>query len=647
MSSADPQAGVSQDQFLKVQSRDDAIASFIAALRPQPLGAEVVPLERLLGRILAEDVRAEVDAPPFDRSVVDGFAVVAADLAQASAGRPVRLALGPETIHCGHQPGFAVAAGGATPIATGGAIPRGADAVVMMEHTEAEGAEAILIARAVAPGQNISFAGSDIASGQTLLHQGTLIGSREIGMLAAVGLAAAPVWRRPRVAVLSTGDELWPPGQKLRPAAIYDSNGPIVAAALEENGCEPVRYGAIPDDEATLETAIRDAHTSCDAVVLSGGTSKGAGDLTYRIVRRLGLPGIVTHGVALKPGKPLCLAVCAGKPVVVLPGFPTSAMFTFHDIVAPVLRTMAGMPPRAEAVASARLPVRVPSELGRTEYVMVALARDERGLVAHPIGKGSGAVTAFSQADGFVTIDALADAMPAGVEAEVRLFSPQVRLPDFVLIGSHCTGLDAVAASLARAGRSSRILSVGSQGGLAALKRGECDVAPIHLMDPATGTYNTPFLGEGLALIRGWRRLQGFVFRAGDDRFEAKRLEEAIAAALADPTCLMVNRNQGAGTRTLIDGLLKGARPRGYWNQPRSHNAVAASVAQCRADWGVAIRPVAEALGLSFIPVADEAYDFAVHSTFVESVRGRTFLHALRDSSDAIARLGYSIASTA
>ena len=630
-----------QDQFLKVLSRDEAIAAFVTALKPKPLGEERVALDKLGGRVLASDVHAAVDAPPFDRSVVDGFAVRAADLAAASAGAPVRLSLNTETIHCGHEPALTVAAGTATPIATGGPIPRGADAVVMIEQTEPEGDDAIMITRAVSPGQNISYAGSDIARGQTLLHAGTVIGAREIGMLAAVGCASVAVWRRPRVAVLSTGDELVAPGHLLAPAKIYDSNGPIVAAALEENGCEAIRIGAIPDDAVQLDAAIRDAHRTCDAVILSGGTSKGAGDLTYRIVATLGVPGIVTHGVALKPGKPLCLAVCGGKPVVVLPGFPTSAMFTFHDIVAPVLRTMAGLPARQEATVPARVPVRIPSELGRTEFVMVALAQDSMGYVAHPVGKGSGAVTAFSQADGFIAIDALADALPAETIADVRLFSAHVRVPDLVIMGSHCTGLDAVAGELMRKGITSRILALGSLGGLAALKRGECDVAPIHLMDPDSGAYNRPFLAEGLDLVPGWRRMQGLVYRYGDPRFEGRDPSSAVAAALADPACIMVNRNQGAGTRVLIDQLLKGARPAGYWNQPRSHNAVAASVAQGRTDWGVAIQPVAEALGLGFIPVAEEHYDFAVGKAFRFSGAGQEFLHALFASAQKLSQLGF------
>lgn len=636
-----PEAGQNQEQFLRVMSRDEAIAAFSAALQPGTLGKEAVRLQDLLRRALAEDVHAEVDAPPFDRSVVDGFTVRAADLATASAGQPVSLRLNAETIHCGHDPVLPVAAGTATPISTGGPVPRGADAIIMIEQTEPAGAGTILATRAVSPGQNISFAGSDIARGQTLLHAGTVITAREIGMLAAVGLHEANVWLRPRVAVISTGDELIQPGEALPPAKIYDSNGPIIAAALEENGCEPVPYGAIADDPVRLEAAIREAHRTCDAVILSGGTSKGAGDLTYGVVADLGKPGIVAHGVALKPGKPLCLAVADGKPVVVLPGFPTSAMFTFHDIVAPVLRIMAGLPARQETSLMARVPVRIASELGRTEFVMVALARDARGYVAHPIGKGSGAVTAFSQADGFVAIDALADAMPADTETEVRLFSAHVTVPDLVIMGSHCAGLDAVSAELAMRGIRSRILPIGSLGGLSALKRGECDIAPIHLLDPASGVYNTPFLSEGLALLPGWRRMQGIVYRKGDPRFSGQMPEAAIAAALADPDCIMVNRNQGAGTRLLIDQLLNGQRPSGYWNQPRSHNAVVASVAQGRADWGIAIRPVAEAQGLGFIPLAEEHYDFALRGDLAFGRFAAVFASALTDSAARLRALGF------
>ncbi|MFM9845957.1 MAG: molybdopterin biosynthesis protein [Hyphomicrobiaceae bacterium] len=641
MTSKQQAGSIAQDQFLKVLSRDDAIATFRKALKPTTLGTERVALGRVLGRVLAEDVTAPVDAPPFDRSVVDGFAVSAGDLANASAGAPATLTLTGEIVSCGRAPTKAVAPGRATPIATGAPIPRGADAVVMIEHTEPDGDDQIVVMRSVGPGQNIAFAGSDIARGQTLLRGGTVVGAREIAMFAAVGCADATVWRKPRIGVLSTGDELVQPGEPLAPAKIYDSNAPVIAAALEENGCEAVRFEALPDDETRLSAGIQQAFKTCDALILSGGTSKGAGDLTYRIIDRLGRPGIVVHGVALKPGKPLCLAVCDGKPVVVLPGFPTSAMFTFHDIVAPVLRILAGLPERAERNLTARIPMRIASELGRTEFVMMALAASEDGFVAHPVGKGSGAVTAFSQADGFVAVDSLADSVSAGATMTVQLFSTQLRAPDLVIMGSHCVGLDSVVGELSRQRLSARVLALGSLGGLNALQRGECDIAPIHLLDPKSGAYNRPFLSHGMRLVSGWQRMQGFVFRRGDTRFEGKDLAASVATALGNKDCFMVNRNQGAGTRTLIDDLLKGERPPGYWNQPRSHNAVVAAIAQERADWGIAIKPVADALGLGFIPVAAEHYDFAVQERSRNMAAIAAFEEALSRSQQALRDLGF------
>lgn len=626
-------AAARQEQFLEVVSAEEARLRFGRHLDLSPLPPERVPLAQALARVLAHDVVAAVDAPPFDRSNVDGFALRAADALRASDASPKLLRLNPEVIACGQAPALEVTAGTATTIATGGVMPRGADAVVMIEHTEfvEDGPAAIELRRAAAPGQFVSYAGSDIARGETLLRRGTRIGSREIGMLAACGLSEVDVVRRPVVAVLSTGDELVKPGEPLKAAGVYDSNGAIIAAAVAEAGGVPLALGAFPDDEAALEAAVRRALADADIVVLSGGTSKGAGDLSHAIVSRLGAPGILVHGVALKPGKPLCLGVVQDKPIVVLPGFPTSAIFTFHAYVAPVIRARAGLPPEAAESLTARVPVRVASELGRKEFLLVSLIESRDGTVAFPTGKGSGSVTSFSQADGFIEIDALASALDAGSQAQVTLIGSATQAPDLVIMGSHDVALDVVVGALAARGLSARTLAVGSQGGVAAASRGECDVAPVHLIDPKTGQYNVHLSAPGLSLVKGWQRMQGLLFRPGDERFDGRSAADALKAALADASALMVNRNAGAGTRVLIDRLLAGARPPGYANQPKSHNAVAAAIAQGRADWGVAIEPVARLYGLGFLPVAPEHYDFLLVEQRRERPAVQAFLAALRD----------------
>jgi putative molybdopterin biosynthesis protein len=607
-----------QTQFLDVIDRDEAERRFHAVLDLRPLPAEEAPLAGALGRVLAADVVAPLDVPGFDRANVDGFAVRAADTFGASDDHPVYLRLNGEVLVPGLHPQQAVAPRTATFLATGAVVPRGADAVVMVEYTDADDGR-LTVRRPAAPGANITFAGTDIGRGETVLRRGELLTARETGVLAALGLAQVRVVRRPRVAIVSTGDELIAPGQPMRPGLVYDSNATVLADAVRELGGEPVPCGIAADSAAELLRLLRQA-LAFDVVLLSGGTSKGAGDISYRVVAELGEPGIVAHGVALKPGKPLCLAAVRKEqrtvPVVILPGFPTSAIFTFREFVAPVLRRLAGRPDERDDIVPARLPMRVNSERGRTEYLLVGLvAADELGtaaLAAYPMGKGSGSVTTFSRADGFVIIPRQREYLEAGDTVEVHLLSRSLRPADLVVIGSHCVGLDYLLGRLDEQGVRSKFLAVGSTGGLSAARRGECDLAGIHLLDPATDTYNRPFLDDDLLLLPGYGRLQGVVYRPDDGRFAGRSVADAVAAALADPDCVLVNRNRGSGTRVLIDRLLGNDKPPGYLTEARSHNAVVAAVAQGRADWGVAIETMAKAAGLGFLPLQQEQYDFVV-----------------------------------
>ena len=644
-------SGREQDQFLEVIDRDEAERRFHAVLELRPLGEETVSLAAALGRVLARDVAAPVDVPFFDRSNVDGYAVRAADTFGAAEERPRALVINPETIATAVLPQLEVRPGTATVIATGGMVPRGADAVVMVEHTDVDGDD-VRVYRPVAPGANITFAGTDIGRGEIVLRRGELLSSRETGVLAAIGIDRVAAYRRPRVAIISTGDEIIEPGQPLGPGRVYDSNAVILADAVRELGGDPVPFGIVRDDETQLMATLRSA-VACDIVLLSGGTSKGAGDLSYRVVAKLPPPGcrgpgsevrglespILAHGVALKPGKPICLAatqVAADRPnvpVVILPGFPTSAIFTFHEFVAPVIRALGGRPREPAAAIQALLPVRVNSERGRTEYLLVGLVDGPRGVAAYPMGKGSGSVTTFSRADGFIVIPREREQVEEDSAVTVQLFGRTIEPADLIAIGSHCVGLDLLLGQLHARGFRVKSMAVGSTGGLVAARRGECDLAGVHLLDPATDTYNAPFLTPELALVKGYARMQGLVFRAGDVRFERKSLGDAVAAALADPACRMVNRNRGSGTRVLIDRLLAGEssprQPPGFFVEVKSHNAVAAAVVQGRADWGIAIESVARDGGLSFIPLREEEYDFAVPRSRLERPALQMFLSLL------------------
>ncbi len=609
-----------QEQFLDAIDEATAHRRFDAATAHLTPRTEEVALGEALGRVLSADVRAPVDAPAFDRSNVDGFAVRAADTFGAEEMSPRRLAVSSSHLAAGASPAadLVVAAGVAVPIATGGVLPRGADAVLMVEYTVPDG-DAIRVQHAVAPGANVSFAGSDIGRGEIVLRRGQVLTSRETGMLAAVGVARVPVFAAPRVAILSTGDEIRAPGETLGVGQVFDSNQRIVADAVRELGCEAVEGGIVADDSTALAAAIRRFLVGADAtdvLILSGGTSKGAGDLNYRVVADLAKslpdsPGILVHGVALKPGKPLCLAVLAGRPVVILPGFPTSAIFTFHEFVAPLLRRLAGRRDDPEATVAAIAPLRIPSSSGRTEYTLVDLVEGPAGLAAYPIGAGSGSVSAFSRADGFVRVPHDVEFVPEGAKIEVRLLGRGVRPADLVAIGSHCVGLDWLLGRVADAGFLVKSIAVGSQGGLTALARGEGDVAGVHLLDPMTGEYNRGFLPPGVRLLPGYGRRQGLVFRRGDARFEAKGLDRFLDE-VTKPGMRMVNRNPGAGTRLLLDRALAGARPDGWTNQAKSHYAVAAAVAQGRADWGMTLDVLAAANGLGFVFVQDERFDLAI-----------------------------------
>ncbi|MDP6655042.1 MAG: molybdopterin biosynthesis protein [SAR324 cluster bacterium] len=627
-----------QQQFLNLATAEEAEERFWEAVQPQPLGEELVMLEDAHGRILACDIVARHNVPYFDRSNFDGFALRAEDTFGAQETAPVLLTLNPEILACGVVPQEDVAPGTATTISTGGVLPRGADGVVMIENTfplkNAEPAENMIqVLKPIVPNAGVSLAGSDIGAGEVVLRIGELLGYRETGTLAALGEANVSVWRRPKVAVISTGDELIAPGEQMEMGKVYDSNSTVIAHAVEELGCEAVRFGIVPDDEAQLETVLRNA-LALDFVLLSGGTSKGEGDLNYRVFEKFRNPGVLVHGVSLKPGKPLCLAVLDGIPAAILPGFPTSSTFTFSKFIAPVLRKLAGLTPERSAHVQANVPLRLNSDKGRTEFNLVHLVRNEDGFSAYSTGKGSGSITGFARADGFMEIPRTTEMLEAGEETTIHLLGESTRPSDLIIIGSHCVGLDFLLGEMQKRGVSCKFLAVGSMGGILAAQRGECDLAGTHLLDVASNQYNSHLLTAELALIKGYRRSQGLLFRKDDSRFALvkQNIQETIRQLMENQNVRMINRNLGSGTRVLLDRLLAGQRPSGFFQEAKSHNSVAAAIAQKRADWGIAIRSVAEDSGLDFFPMQDEEYDFIIPNKRLNRPEVRQFINLLQEA---------------
>ncbi len=408
--------------FRKLVSFDEAKQILKQNIPAKPVGVERVSLPRAHDRVLAQDVVAPINIPPFNRSIVDGYAVKAADTFGASEEKPVSIRFCGQ-VAVGESPDVVVEKGLAAEITTGAPLPDGADAVVMVEYTSRKG-DKVFIHRPVSSAENMMSAGSDIRKGEKLLRKSQILASREIGVLAAIGLTEVTVYKRPKVAILSTGSEVVEPGKSLPPGKIYDINANALSAAVLESGGEPINLGIIPDKRDRLKKALEKALHSADAVITSGGVSVGPKDLTPQIVNTLGKPGVIISGIAVKPGKPTTIAVVDDKPVFSLPGHPTSSLFMFMVFVRPILLKLAGRTeetmPKLRAVTSTKMfPAR-----GRRTFIMVNLTYDKTGtLFATPVPTGlSGAITTLAKADGFVEISEKQQFIDAGIEIDVYLF---------------------------------------------------------------------------------------------------------------------------------------------------------------------------------------------------------------------------------
>ena len=427
---------------------------------------EVVPIDLAYHRILADDVVAAIDVPRFDRADMDGYAVRAADTYTAREEDPVSLEI-IDRIPAGAVSSLTISSGEAAEIGTGAMLPDGADAVVMVEYTEQNGSS-VSVQRAVHSWENVMRAGTDIRHGTKVLLRGTLLGSREIGVLAAVGISHVRV-RSLTVGIISTGNELAPINEKLQPGQVYDVNAHTLCAAVYDCGATPVMYGIISDDPEKIAKALEKSISECDLILTSGSTSAGSGDIIPHILEEQG--EVLAHGINIKPGKPMIIAKI-GKPVIGLPGFPTSALSTFYYLIAPRIRDLLGCETTADsqrAVLGSHI-----QSAGRHQLLPVALVRG----VAYPVYKSSGAITALASADGFIEILPEIEIMEAGESVEVTLFGERTTY-NFVFAGMVC---DEVISLTKMLPFRVRIIAMGAAAAIDAVQNGTADVASIPRM---------------------------------------------------------------------------------------------------------------------------------------------------------------------
>lgn len=412
-------------EFLTLLPPDEARAILFSHLSQPIPNPEQIDVPLSLGRVLAEDIIAPQPLPDFQRSTVDGYAVRATDTHGASDSLPAYLNRIGE-VPMGDAPAFEISSGQCALIHTGGMLPNGADAVVMLEYTQPVQGNEIEMFRAVANGENVICIGEDVSQGQVVQTQGSLIRPAEIGGLMALGIVNVKVARKIQVGLISTGDEVIDPRQAPRPGQVRDVNSYTLGALIEKSGGIAKKYGIVPDTFDTVKSVAAKALTECDVVIITAGSSASTRDMTADVIRSLGAPGVLVHGINTRPGKPTILGVCNGKAVIGLPGNPVSALVNGYLFVVPVIERLLGVSPKLKSSVLAQLTVNLPSQAGREDWWPVQLIRSEKNGVeneykANPIFGKSNLIFTLASADGLICIKPDATGLSAGETVKVYL----------------------------------------------------------------------------------------------------------------------------------------------------------------------------------------------------------------------------------
>lgn len=577
---------------------------------------EEIPTEQSLGRITKKAVFALCSSPMFNAAAMDGIAVIAERTKGALEREPLELK---------KLEDFMV-------VDTGDPIKYPYDAVIMAEDVLEIDDSTVSILEAAAPWQHIRPVGEDIVCGEMLLASMHKIRPIDIGVLFSGGITKIKVVKQPKVAIFPTGTEIIEPGSEPKEGDILESNSRMFEAMVTTYGGIAHRFPPIKDDYEKIKRVVSDALVHCDIVIVNAGSSAGTEDYTVHILRELG--EVFVHGVAIKPGKPVILAVAKDKPVIGLPGYPVSAYIGFENFVKPILTMFSGEHDDESNQVKAILSKRLVSSLKHKEYVRVKVGAVGGRLVASPLSRGAGAAMSLVRADGFCVIDQNCEGIEAGQTVTVELYRSRSEIKHtLVSIGSHDLILDLIGdlMSFHNPGIYMSSTHVGSMGGLMALKRGEAHMVPIHLLDEESGEYNLPYLvrlfQEPMSIIKGVKRIQGLMVQKGNP-LNINGIEDLTR-------CRYVNRQRGAGTRVLFDYKLKilginSLLINGYEREAATHMAAAALVSSKSADAAMGIFSAANAMGLDFLPVGEEEYDFAVPVKYLDLPEMLSFIKVLK-----------------
>lgn len=613
--------------------------SRFAGLLMQP---EHVAVRKSLGRLLVSPVKAVRSVPAYNAAAVDGMAVRASSTFSAFPESPVFLKSGTDAIA----------------VNTGDPLPEGTDAVVMIEKVELENDECE-IRESVYPWQNVRKTGEDIVKGEILLPAYHRIRSYDQGAMLAAGILSVPVFRKPRVLIIPTGDEIVAPEEvqdPIPPGTILEVNGQVLSSMVEECGGESTLAKTVPDDLNSVKEAISSGIASgYDVILTIAGSSAGSEDFTPKALSQLG--ELLVHGVTVMPGKPTLLASVQDHPVVGIPGYPVSAVVSFREFVRPLLFRIQGLPTPEPGKIEAFMGRKLPSKPGLEEHVRVILGKVGKRVIAIPLAGGAGMMTSLVRADGILRIAPEISGYSEGDKATVELLTSEQALHNRLLaIGSHDLTVDLLASCIKERSEGRITISssnVGSMGGLLAIDRGIAHFAGSHLLDTKTGDYNRSYIpryihSTPVTLVTLVHRWQGFMIAKGNPKGILG------ISDLTRPDVAIINRQAGSGTRILMDYELERAGIRaaaiaGYRSEEYTHMSVAMAIKSGRADVGMGILAAAQALGLDFIPVARERYDLVLPEDMLKDERVVLLLDIIRSAAfieQVLALGGYEVEET-